>query len=210
MEKNAERHPKSRFGEEKVMVVPDSLFGGILKNGKDFYPSHATELEKLRGQVSFLDREKAESDEDFRQIIPYVLIYRNNPEPSYFLFKRMKTQGESRLHNLYSIGAGGHINPIDDESGDPFESGLRRELEEELYLPQSYKLDFLGWIYSRIDPVACVHAGMVYRLEVLQGVIDIRETDKMSGEWIKKDELRKYEEWMEGWSKIVLNLIISS
>jgi predicted NUDIX family phosphoesterase len=112
------------------------------------------------------------------------------------------------LHNLYSLGAGGHINPIDEKEPDPLSAGLMRELEEELFLPDSYELSFKGWIYSRIDPVACVHAGMIYLMNVPDGEIRIRETDKMTGEWCDIPTLISRKDSMEGWSRIVLEHLI--
>jgi len=197
-----------KFNSEQVLVAPDDIFKTILGDGEDFFRSSAETLIEIKRKASFIAREKAENDESFRQIIPYVVIYRTHPKTEFFLFKRLNTQGEERLHNLYSLGAGGHINPIDKKKHDPLSAGLMRELEEELFLPDSYELSFKGWIYSRIDPVACVHAGMIYLMNVPDGEIRIRETDKMTGEWCDIPALISRKDSMEGWSRIVLEHLI--
>ena len=55
----------------------------------------------------FVPREEAESDESGRQIIPYDF----EDEKRYLLMRRTNRQGESRLHDKYSIRVGGHITP---------------------------------------------------------------------------------------------------
>ena len=200
-----------KFSGEKVLVIPNDVLRKILKGTGGFFP--ASDLSSPVRMVPFakyIDREHAECDESTRQLIPYVLISRNiEGETEYFLFKRLDTQGEKRLHNLYSLGAGGHINPVDNETGDPLEAGLMRELNEELFLPSTFHLDFKGWIYSSIDPVSMVHAGMVYVMEIISGDVKIRENDKMTGSWHGTEELMKYYDSMEGWSRIVMDYLIN-
>jgi predicted NUDIX family phosphoesterase len=199
----------SKFNNEKVLVVPDILFRDNLgSEGKDFYMSNEEMLIEIRKNAFFMDREQAEQDENYRQVIPYVIIRKPGIPPRFFLFKRLKTQGEQRLHNLLSLGAGGHINPVDYKAADPLNEGLMREIEEEIYPPEKYNLTFMGWIYSRIDPVACVHAGMVYIMDTPDGNIRIRETDKMTGEWCEIGDLRQKIDQMEGWSRIIMQHLI--
>lgn len=195
-------------GKEQVLVAPDSVFQEYLVDGAHFYAADKNMLDSIRERSLFMERSKAENDTDYRQIIPYVIIRRMNGETRYYLFKRFSTQGESRLHNLRSLGAGGHINPVDTNAADPLREGLMRELNEELHLPAKYNLTFAGWIYSRIDQVASVHAGMVYYLDILEGDISVREKDKMTGEWCNQQELESYIDEMEGWSKIVMTCLI--
>lgn len=196
---------EKKFGGEQVLVAPDESFRNLLKNGSDFYQSDSDSLNEIRKNAAFIDRDEAETNESFRQIIPYVVIHKSSPAPLYFLFKRLNTQGEERLHNLYSLGAGGHINPVDESGDDPLYAGLMRELNEELFLPESYDLTFAGWIYSKAEPVSRVHAGMVYKMNVNSGEIRIRETDKMLGEWCDIPTIVSCRGSMEGWSKIVLS-----
>ena len=48
--------------------------------------------------------------------------------PRYFLMQRTRAGGDARLHDRYSIGVGGHLNPGDAD----LDGGLRREWAEEL------------------------------------------------------------------------------
>jgi hypothetical protein len=53
---------------------------------------------------------KAYSLPKFIEIIPYLLIRYDN---KLFMVRRLIGQTEKRLHNKYSIGIGGHINPTE-------------------------------------------------------------------------------------------------
>jgi ADP-ribose pyrophosphatase YjhB (NUDIX family) len=107
----------------------------------------------------FCPREEAERDESGRQIIPYVVL-RN--EKRYLLMRRTNRQGESRLHDKYSIGVGGHINPEDGRNPwQAFERGMRREIDEEVNVDIS-SLEYLGILNDLSTAVSRVHIGIVY------------------------------------------------
>ena len=58
----------------------------------------------------FKSREAVEKNQDLKQIIPYVIIQTKDLK-NIAVYKRKGS--EERLHDLWSIGIGGHINPID-------------------------------------------------------------------------------------------------
>src|SRR6186997_608111 len=77
----------------------------------------------MHGQ--FRPRSEAETDSSWKQLIPYLLL---RDGERIFLMRRTKAGGDERLHDRYTIGIGGHVNPEDaDVLG-----GLRREWTEEL------------------------------------------------------------------------------
>lgn len=59
----------------------------------------------------FVDREQAERDNHYKQIIPYAIFINENRE--ILNYKRGDGSGENRLKSLRSIGIGGHINEVD-------------------------------------------------------------------------------------------------
>jgi predicted NUDIX family phosphoesterase len=199
-----------RFQGEMVLVIPDATIRKHLGDGFDFFPSKTGMIPaEIASHAKYLKRYIAEEDESYRQLIPYVIIKRTVETKSEFLlFKRLSTQDEKRLHNLFSLGAGGHINPCDDEMENPLITGLHRELREELFLPDNIELVFKGWIYSTIDPVSRVHVGMVFLLNLSQGDAGIRENDKMTSEWCDIGELWTRYDLMEGWSRIIMDNLL--
>ncbi|MBF0203073.1 MAG: phosphoesterase [Desulfamplus sp.] len=60
--------------------------------------------------LHWLDRPSAEKDKNFKQIIPYIIIQAESGNLT-AIYRRKGS--ESRLHDLWSIGIGGHINPLD-------------------------------------------------------------------------------------------------
>lgn len=148
----------------------------------------------------FMPRPEAEKDPGYKQIIPYVAIRRGNQA---YLLRRLKKGGESRLHGLLSLGVGGHINSQADEGEDALMRGLMRELNEEVALHGSINLRFKGLINDDTNGVGSVHLGLYYILET-NGDVEVRETEKLTGEWADMDMLPQMAPEMETWSQIVL------
>ncbi len=145
--------------KEKVLVVDVDRLGELVtRDGLLALP-----LEYIKKSIElygcFVPREEAERDESGRQIIPYVIL-RN--EKRYLLMRRTNRQGESRLHDRYSIGVGGHINPEDGRNPwQAFERGMRREIDEEVNVDIS-SLEYLGILNDLSTAVSRVHIGIVY------------------------------------------------
>lgn len=148
----------------------------------------------------FLPRPEAEEDPAYKQIIPYVVIRWGEQA---YLLRRLKKGGESRLHGLLSLGVGGHINCQADGGEDALMNGLMRELNEEVALHGSINLRFKGLINDDTNGVGSVHLGLYYILET-NGDVEVRETEKLTGEWADMDMLPQMAPEMETWSQIVL------
>jgi predicted NUDIX family phosphoesterase len=112
-------------------------------------------------------REWLELDEDFRQIIPYVVLR----DAGKLLHYQRSSQGnESRLHGRFSLGFGGHID-LEDVVAEgsvvdlrrTIGNSARRELIEEVGLQpdQVRNRQFLGLICSSSSEVERVHLGWV-------------------------------------------------
>jgi predicted NUDIX family phosphoesterase len=112
-------------------------------------------------------REWLESDERFRQIIPYVVLRDAGKLLGYM---RSSEGNEARLHGRCSLGFGGHID-LDDVVSEGSVVDLRRtiatsanrELLEEVGLQpeQVRNREFLGLICSSSSEVERVHLGWV-------------------------------------------------
>ena len=97
--------------DEKVLVFPRSLFErlGVFQGfSADVDRYLPTILDKKNN--SFQPRAQAETNPDFKQIIPYVMI---TDGKSILHYVRGKKAGEQRLVAKGSIGIGGHINDED-------------------------------------------------------------------------------------------------
>jgi len=187
--------------DERVLVVPTedvtSLLGG--REGLVSIPFHnvARVIEK-RGR--FIIRSVAERDETLRQVIPYMIA--TDGTGRVLLMRRTEKQGERRLHGKYSLGIGGHVNT--DDATNPLEAFLRgkgREFYEEVdadILEENY----LGIINDPSTEVGRVHLGVAYLLQLkFRRVV---EEDQMESWWIDVNDLARYRDALEGWSKVVI------
>jgi len=188
---------------EMIYCVPNRE---VIKAGIDepFHPDPPGHVvAKLLGLATFQMRGAVEEDTDWRQLIPYVV---SRHEGRILLLERLATQGESRLHNLLSIGAGGHINPADSMNGgrNILENGMWREMNEELEFEGKPETKQVGIINFHGDPVARVHLGFTY---IAEFTVEprIREVEKMKGKFITPDELPSYYSRMEGWSRVLID-----
>src|SRR4051795_4496358 len=110
---------------ERVLVVPRDVvpdrasWYGLRTDGIEAFLTVVAE----RGRYE--PRSAMEVDPSFKQIIPYLVL---RDGERYFLMRRTKAGGDARLHDRWSIGVGGHLNP----GGGDVTGGLRREWAEEL------------------------------------------------------------------------------
>ena len=159
-------------------------------------------LDVISAKHFFLDRPTAERSPQYKQIIPYVAIRHAG---SFFLLERTSKQTESRLHHKLSLGIGGHVNP----DAPTLLGGLQKELEEEVNVESDYEITFAGILNDDTTDVGRVHLGAVYVLDAEAQRVTVRETDKMNGSWVTRDELPPLRSRMETWSQIVYDEIIA-
>src|SRR4051794_38952355 len=113
------------MGTEMVLGLPRATIpGGVDWRGMTAR-SFAPLLDALRQDGSFRARDEAEQDPSWKQVIPYVVL---RDGERLFLMRRTRAGGDARLHDRYSIGVGGHINPQDEDVA----GGLLREWSEEI------------------------------------------------------------------------------
>lgn len=165
-------------------------------------------MERILACGIFEHRNLLEEDPSHKQIIPYAVICCGD---EVFLFHRTQKQTESRLHNLYSLGVGGHMNPYGDNIDIAYmHHELEREMKEEVLIHDGCHIESvlpIGFINDDTNDVGRVHLGVLYHITLNNKSIEINEKDKMTGRWLKKSELMDYYNQMESWSKIYINLL---
>jgi predicted NUDIX family phosphoesterase len=188
---------------EEVLVLQNSLLDSYIQGRSGCLIKDNTDelYSKILENHGFMLRDEAEYNFDHKQIIPYVLVHYKN---KYLLLQRTSNQSEKRLHNKYSLGIGGHINPV---SSMKYENiiidSMYRELNEEVRVNNHGALKFAGIINDDSNSVSKVHLGLLYILEVLSPEFEVLEKDKMTAEWVSEDELKDYYDKFETWSQIV-------
>lgn len=188
---------------EDVMVVKTAelapLFAG---RSFDLIRDTASQIIDLIERAHFfILRADAEVSPQYRQVIPYVVVTHGD---EVFTLRRTPKQSETRLHHKVSIGVGGHINP-----GHGIVAGLQKELDEEIEIADEFDLQFAGIINDESTDVGRVHLGVVYLLRSAGKNVRVRETEKMTGEWLPRRELAPLHESMETWSQIVHDALLA-
>jgi predicted NUDIX family phosphoesterase len=191
--------------QEAVLVVPRDRIATVAPKvfNREIEPARAV----VRKNGQFLARALAEEDESFKQVIPYVVVRHRD---QFLLIRRTRKQTEARLHDLYSLGIGGHINKDDvgNAETDLLTIGMRRELNEEIKVEEA-SCQLVGVINDNSTPVARVHVGFVYVLTTASTQFTIMEPDKYTAEWKSAAELQKFYPQMESWAQIVHDHLIS-
>ena len=143
----------------------------------------------------FRPRGEMERDRSWKQVIPYLVL---RDGPRYFLMQRTKGGGDTRLHDLWTIGVGGHLNPGDGGLA----GGLRREWREEILADFEPEFELVGLINDDATDVGSVHVGAVYLADARRRPVAIRETDKLRGAFAAPDEVASVVDRMETWSAL--------
>jgi predicted NUDIX family phosphoesterase len=186
--------------DELVLVIPrDEVPGGLDFTGVVQRP-FAPLLEAVAARGEFRPRGKVENDSSMKQIIPYLLL---RDGELIFLMKRTSAGGDERLHERYSIGVGGHINPGDaDVLG-----GLNREWREEVAADFVPDFEPLGLLNDDSNPVGAVHLGLVYAADAGGRPVAIRETHKLSGQFVEMNLVADVADKLETWSALLFDFL---
>jgi predicted NUDIX family phosphoesterase len=186
--------------EELVYVVPRAA---VMPTG-GWYGLRTAALDESLAAIGRLgeyrSRAEMERDPSFKQVIPYLVL---RDGARWFLMRRSRGGGDARLHDRWSIGVGGHLNPGDGG----LDRGLLREWHEELaadFVPQFHPLALLN---DDTTEVGAVHLGVVYLADAGGREVAIRETDKLSGEFVPTAVVAGGAERLETWSRLVFDFL---
>ena len=193
--------------DEKVLVFPRSLFEQLgVFQGFSTEVNHylPTILDKKNN--SFQPRAKAETDPNFKQIIPYVVV---TDGKSILHYVRGKKAGEKRLVSKGSIGIGGHINDEDHSlfavGLQAFQEAVKREVCEELAVQDEFDAKPVGLINDDSTEVGRVHFGIVHVLFRTPEKVKKNEQVITQVEFVPIEKLKTRREQMESWSQLCLD-----
>ena len=182
----------------RTTIFPDGAWHGLVTRGLERV------LRTVRAASEYQPRSEVEDNPELQQIIPYCVV-RHPHDDSYLITRRLRQSSERRLHHLYSLGIGGHVNPSDGITGDPVIGGLRREWAEEICCPSPATARLVAALNDDSSPVSRVHLGLVFLVEPTLGFVDVRETHKLEGEVLSLEAMRDRYLSMESWSQLVFD-----
>jgi len=196
--------------QEKVLCIrrsnlPDSWVGkrSIIKTDETLFFDTCE-----KAGFIFMDRGFVEKDSSLKQIIPYIVLQTTNRKKT-ALYRR--NGNEKRLHELWSVGIGGHINPVDNNgTASSFRkillTGMTRELDEELIKrPINQTPRFMGTINEEETPVGNVHLGAVFTILTNTPEAFIPGEELSDFTWADTSFLPRLN--LELWSTLALELI---
>jgi predicted NUDIX family phosphoesterase len=150
----------------------------------------------------FLPRSEVETDPAFKQLIPYIVLRHGD---SLFHYRRGSTSTEKRLGYLRSVGIGGHISEVDAAGGiDPYQTGMMREIHEEVELGSRFRERCIGFINDDSTPVGSVHLGVVHLFELESPSARSREEALSEAGFAQLTDLLAAIDQFESWSQLVL------
>ncbi len=182
-----------------LVVERKHLFPGLSPQG--FLAPDAVNMASLNDRLFFAERDYMEINSHYKQIIPYLMLQRGwGDEARILCYQRKVKHTEARLGGLWSVGFGGHVEPIDrQENTDLVMTTALRELEEETGLfPGPDALKMKGFINSDSEDVSSVHFGIVFQvqLDALPGSDDeimalvSSQSEPHQAKWIPLKELK--------------------
>ena len=188
------------MSDEQVLVVardrcPDEAgWLGLRTDGL------AAFLEVVARDGRYAPRDAMERDPTQKQIIPYLVLRDGD---RYFLMRRTRAGADRRLHDRWSIGVGGHLNPGDDG----LLGGLRREWREELDADFEPAFEPLALLNDDTTDVGSVHLGVVFVADAEGRPVTVRERDKLTGSFASAAEVAAVADDLETWSQLVFEAI---
>lgn len=193
---------------EQVMVFPSAL----IKNNNYFegivVGKALNEIVNniFNNNVLYIERHIAEKDRNYKQIIPYCIFTKDD---SVFVYERSNSGSETRLHKMFSIGVGGHINPCDGANSEALIIACKREIMEEVNFSTDENMFPIALINDDSDEVGSVHFGIVYHIKLNENSI-FTPIDKsiLNGTFKNINELASDQSKLEKWTKLVLSLLI--
>lgn len=196
-----DKNEKIIMAVNKERLFRDDYFQGFKPASEvDFYS-------RIIQNNIHMKRGEAEKSTTHKHPIAYLLVI--SPSSKVFAYQRSQKGNESRLHNKWSWGIGGHID-IEDmmKGGDPIQNSLLRELSEELTGAENPSLKLVGYINDDSDDVGKVHFGLLYIAKVKSEEIHFKDEEIKQGNLKPINELEAIcanpDFVVEGWSRIAL------
>jgi predicted NUDIX family phosphoesterase len=186
---------------ERVLVVPrEAVVAEPWRGLRTDAAGLQAAIAAIGAQGRFAERAAMEIDPAFKQVIPYLVL---RDGERWFLMRRTKAGTDARLHDRWSIGVGGHLNPGDQDLA----GGLRREWREELDAAFVPEFRAVGLLNDDETDVGAVHIGVVYEADAAGRAVAVREVDKLAGAFADEADVAAVCDRLESWSELVFDAL---
>lgn len=198
--------PDEKYLEEHVLVFETRLLEKIgAFQGLSFELDKHLDIILNPKNHLFIKRKEAENNPAYKQLIPYAILHCNG---KVFVYRRGKLLAEKRLHGNFSLGVGGHIAVTDPSLfGTSYEDGLKREINEEVYVESNYTQRISALLNDDSNDVGKVHLGIVHSLALEKPLVRPKEKSINETGFSTIEELQKDIDKFESWSQICIRQI---
>jgi len=179
-------------------AVPDLPLYGMFQN--------ADLLPLALANMQFAPRSEMETNPVYKQFIPYCLLRHGT---RLICYRRSSKASETRLHGLYSIGWGGHVNDSDQVlplwNDAIISQTFYRELKEEIDVKINQSPRLVGFINDDTTDVGKVHLGIVFEYWLEKP--EFRRRNNQGQEkvaFLELEEIFSKKSNYESWSRIVM------
>jgi predicted NUDIX family phosphoesterase len=186
---------------ERKLLEELGVFQGLSPKVEKYLP-----VVTASANLVYRNRSEAEQDPRYKQLIPYVLVFRNG---KILRYRRGKGGQETRLHGLFSVGVGGHISDEDHglfSSRAGYQDGMRREISEEVAV-DGVKEAAVAVINDDSTDVGRVHFGVVHIMHVANETIAGGRSGIVAPEFIPIGVVLKDLTAYESWSRFCLETL---
>jgi predicted NUDIX family phosphoesterase len=189
---------EAKYGDEQVFVVP---LAETLNISDKFTHTKVllTDLRRWDAKGKYVLRSDAEYNPSLQQLIPYVVIL-DVTGTKFYVSRRIA--GDDRLKGSFSLGFGGHINPIDG-SNNVILAAFERELDEEVFIKRKKTpVKFIGHVRD-LDSTTKDHLGFVFTVQARY--VKIKEDTVLEGSWMSLQDLVDNYHKFESWARYIID-----
>ncbi len=189
--------------KEEILIISNQALSKFdYFNGLNIYENNQI-FSFLIENTQEMIRSKAETDTNFKQIIPYLVF---EFDKKYFLMQRRSTSSEQRLSNKFTLGIGGHLRKSDMKNND-FCDAAMREFHEEVNYNGQLDCKIIGILNDDSTDVGKVHIGIFILAKGNSDLIFIKSEMK-NGKLLSLSQcIEKYDQ-MESWSQFIIDYLI--
>jgi predicted NUDIX family phosphoesterase len=194
---------------EEVLVFRKDLFPNLPTDG---FIHNIDFLPEILFRAEFMDRDKAELNPNYKQVISYCILRFEN---SVFRYKRSGWQKEARPPELFSIGVGGHINrseifPLWADLTPIVEWTRDRELGEEFSIESPGQPRLIGLLNYESEEVGSAHFGVIYEYWLKSPNVEPKQKRlHIQYGFVPTMDLIANEDEYENWSQIIITQFLN-
>ncbi len=201
---------------EHILGFEAKVFAGTQADQAKVVGMGQNTLDALADQAVILQRHRAETDENYRHMIPYTLLVNDRKEV--LMYRRGSGVGEQRLAGQASVGFGGHVDLHDVRYASSvinleatLQDACYRELAEELGVERNdfSKLEMDTYILDNSNEVGRVHVGLLtiaHFHPAQRRQLASRESELEVLGWFKPEDIDL--EDLEPWSRAAVGYLL--